>query len=150
MVRKGVRVLVSREHSSRRRRVATRDTSKIVNRGFLTSAPMAAKEKATSDPSPCPLPEGEGSPRPSRSVPSTCSGRPSFAGIAANHTAKNVPLQVAPLGRRLPPGQGLEFGRYASDKVWTLRVGSWKCARREPSPSGRGQGEGSDVRSSLA
>src|ERR1700694_2865333 len=29
---------------------------------FLTPSPMTAEEESTSDPSPCPLPEGEGSP----------------------------------------------------------------------------------------
>src|ERR1700694_3714449 len=52
------------------------------------------------------------------------------------------------LTRRHSRREALRSGRYASDKVWTLQVGEWKCARGEPSPSGRGQGEGSDVTSS--
>src|ERR1700686_594986 len=38
-------------------------------RGVLAPIPTTAKEDVTSDPSPCPLPEGEGSPRAHFQVP---------------------------------------------------------------------------------
>jgi hypothetical protein len=53
-----------------------------------------------------------------------------------------------PLPNPLPPGEGLEFGRY------TYVFGTLDVRRGEPSPSGppsgRGQGEGSNVDSSSA
>ena len=68
--------------------------------------PIAAKENVTFDPSPCPLPEGEGS-------PSLARESSNFTGCnvqTPGRRARNGAPPPSPSGS--PPGEGLEFGRY--------------------------------------
>jgi hypothetical protein len=100
------------------------------NRRFRAPAPTAAKEEVTSDPSPCPLPEGEGSLRRGRRLwTSTASG--SHATETAQGAICSGPVSATQEHRHPTAGR--------RDR---------QC--REPSPSGRGQGEGSNITFSLA